>query len=300
MADTIRVPGPAVARRRAPRVAHWWFLAPAVALFLAFFAYPLVMSLLGSFQGREHGVDVWVGLRQYERLLQDPSMLTALVNVGVVLLIQVPLMMLVAVLLAVALNLSWLRFRATLRVAYFLPAVTTLVAYALVFRVLLNTDGGVVNQMLGVLGVAPVDWLNDPLWARLALVASLTWRWAGFNMIIVLAGLQGIAKEQYEAARMDGAGPARTFVSIVLPQLKPVLLFCAITSTIGTLQLFDEPLVLTGGGPANATLTPVLYLYRVGFQQLDFGYASAIAWVLVLVIGALAALQWRLMGGRDE
>jgi lactose/L-arabinose transport system permease protein len=276
------------------------FIAPAAALFAIFFAYPLFASLYQSFETRENGVDVWTGLSQYRRLLHDPLMGTALFNAGLILVIQVPLMICIALILAQVLNQSWLRFRTTLRISYFLPAVTTLVAYSVVFRVLLKTDGGVANQLLAFLHLPTVDWLNDPVWARVALIGSVTWRWTGYNMVILLAGLQAIPRETYEAAALDGASTARTFVHVVLPQLKPVILFCTITSTIGTLQLFDENYILTGGGPDNATLTPVLYLYKTGFQQLDFGYASAIAWVLVAIIGVLSFVQWRFMGGRES
>lgn len=172
---------------------------------------------------------------------------------------------------------------------------TTLVAYAVVFRVLLATDGGAVNQMLGVLGVAPIDWLNNEWWARVSVIAAVTWRWTGYNMVIILAGLQSIPPELYEAAKVDGAGRWQTFWSVVLPQLRPVLIFTGITSTIGALQLFDENFILTGGGPNDATLTPVLYLYKVGFRQFDFGYASAIAWMLVLITAIIAVVQFRVM-----
>ncbi|MFI6595540.1 carbohydrate ABC transporter permease [Nonomuraea sp. NPDC050536] len=271
------------AKRWRRRTVPWIFVGPAAALFGMFFAYPLAASLLQSLDG---------GAGNYTRLAGDPSFLQSLVNVGLILVIQVPIMIALATVLAYVLNQSWLRFRATLRAAYFLPAVTTLVAYAVVFRVLLRTEGGAVNQVLGL----QVDWLNDPLWARVALIASITWRWAGYNAIILLAGLQAIGREQYEAAAIDGAGPLTTFSKVILPQLRPVLLFCSITSTIGTLQLFDEPLVLTGGGPGDATLTPILYLYQVGFKQFDFGYAAAIAWVVVLLIGGLSWLQFRYFG----
>ncbi|MEU0516460.1 sugar ABC transporter permease [Streptosporangium sp. NPDC006007] len=274
------------------RTMPWIFVGPAAALFVLFFAYPLAASFLQSLQTTEAGVAEWTGVGQYARMLDDPSFLQSLSNVALILVVQVPIMIGLAVVLAYVLNQSWLRFRATLRAAYFLPAVTTLVAYAVVFRVLLKTEGGAVNQILGV----EVDWLNDPFWARVALIASITWRWTGYNAIILLAGLQAVGREQYEAAAIDGAGPLVTFRRVVLPQLRPVVLFCSITSTIGTLQLFDEPLVLTGGGPADSTLTPILYLYQVGFRQFDFGYAAAIAWVVVALIGGLSYLQFRYFG----
>lgn len=283
-------------RRRRPRLTHWVFVGPGTALFAIFFAYPLVASLIQSLQSNQDGRNVFVGLQQYQRMLHDPLMAKALLNTGLILVVQVPVMIGLALVLAAVLNSSWRRFRTTLRVAYFLPAVTTLVAYSIVFRVLLKTEGGVVNQLLGAVGLHGIDWLNSPGWARIALIASITWRWTGYNMVILLAGLQAVPKELYEAAAVDGAGPVTTFVRVILPELRPVLLFTTVTSTIGTLQLFDENFILTGGGPANATLTPVLYLYRVGFQQLDFGYASAIAWVVVLIIGVLSLLQFRFLG----
>ncbi|HEY1179733.1 MAG TPA: sugar ABC transporter permease, partial [Phytomonospora sp.] len=284
--------------RRKSRLTPWAFVGPAVALFAVFFAYPLVASLVQSFQTDERGETVWAGLDNYRRLLGDPLMPTALGNTAIILLIQVPLMLVLALLLAQILNQSWLRMRTGYRIAYFLPAVTTLVAYAIVFRVLLRSDSGVLNQLLGVVGLPAVDWLNDPVWAKVALIASITWKWTGYNMVILLAGLQAIPREQYEAAAVDGAGPVTTYVKVVVPQLRPVILFCLITSTIGTLQLFDEPYLLTGGGPGDATLTPIIYLYRVGFDQLDFGYASAIAWVVVLLIGALSLIQFKALGRR--
>jgi lactose/L-arabinose transport system permease protein len=278
------------------RIVPWAFAGPAAALFVVFFAYPLAASLYQSLTADRDGVQTFVGLQQYQRMLHDPVFWKSLRNTGLLLVIQVPLMVGLALVLACVLNQSWLRFSSTWRVAYFLPSVTMLVAYAVVFRVLLKTDGGMVNQALGWFGVAPVDWLNDPMWARVALIASITWRWTGYNAVILLAGLQAISKEQYEAAAIDGAGTVQTFTRIVVPQLRPVILFCSVTSTIGTLQLFDENFVLTKGGPDNATMTPVLYLYKIGFDQMDFGYASAIAWAVVLVIGVLSVLQFKVFG----
>lgn len=278
----------------------WFFAAPAIALFGFFFAYPLVASLLQSFQVTDRGVTRFGGLENYARLATDDLVGLSLINAGILLVVQVPLMIGLALLLAVVLNESWLRFRTTFRMIHFLPAVTTLVAYSLVFRVMLQTDGGVINQLIGVFGIAPIDWLNNPYWARVALIASITWRWTGYNMVLLLAGLQSIPREQYESAAMDGATGWSTFRHVVVPQLRPVLIFTSITSTIGALQLFDENFILTGGGPSNATLTPVLYLYRVGFRQFDFGYASAIAWLLVLVIGVFSIVQYWLMRERDN
>ncbi|MFI7007802.1 carbohydrate ABC transporter permease [Streptomyces sp. NPDC050145] len=282
--------------RRRLRRTGWIFAAPAAALFALFFAYPLGASVLQSFTSEDAGAVHWVGLDQYRRMFHDTAFLKSLANTGLILVVQVPVMIGLGLVLAVLLNQSWLRFRGTWRALHFLPAVTTLVAYAVVFQVLLKTDGGLVNQIVGVFGLGPVDWLNDPTWARISLILTLTWRWTGYNAVIVLAGLQAIGKDQYEAASIDGAGTLTTYTRVVLPQLRPVLLFCVVTSTIGTLQLFDENYVLTRGGPDDATLTPVVYLYKVGFQQFDFGYAAAIAWVVVALIAAISALQYLLFG----
>jgi lactose/L-arabinose transport system permease protein len=276
----------------------WIFVAPATLLFLVFFAYPLGQSLFQSFTTREAGVDTWIGLANYGRLLNDPLVLKSLQTAGLILAVQMPMMIVLAVGLAVLLNSSWLRFKTTFRLIHFLPAVTTLVAYSLVFRIMLQSDGGVVNQFLQSLNIPSIDWLNSTFWAPISVIASVTWRWTGYNMVFVLAGLQAIPKEQYESATLDGASNLRTFFSVVLPQLRPVLIFVTITSTIGSLQLFDENYILTGGGPANATLTPVLLMYKTGFRDFDFGYASAIAWMLVVLIGLLSLLQFRVLRER--
>ncbi|MET0854114.1 MAG: sugar ABC transporter permease [Microterricola sp.] len=272
-----------------------FFALPAAALLAIFFTFPLLSSLWQSFFATSGGVSTFVGLEQYARLFKDPLIAKSLGNAGLILIIQVPLMIGLALGLAYLLNQAWLRFSSGFRLLTFLPAVTTLVAYAVVFRVMLATDGGAINQMIGLVGIPPVDWLNNEVWARVALIGAITWRWTGYNMVIILAGLQAIPAELYEAARIDGAGRWQIFTKVVIPQLRPVLIFTTITSTIGALQLFDENYILTGGGPSDATLTPVLYLYKVGFQHFDFGYASAIAWLLVVLTAIVSIIQFRLM-----
>ncbi|KQW06774.1 lactose ABC transporter permease [Leifsonia sp. Root4] len=272
-----------------------FFALPAAALLAIFFTFPLLSSLWQSFFATSGGVSTFVGLEQYARLFKDPLIAKSLGNAGLILIIQVPLMIGLALGLAYLLNQAWLRFSSGFRLLTFLPAVTTLVAYAVVFRVMLATDGGAINQMIGLVGIPPVDWLNNEVWARVALIGAITWRWTGYNMVIILAGLQAIPAELYEAARIDGAGRWQIFTKVVIPQLRPVLIFTTITSTIGALQLFDENYILTGGGPSDATLTPVLYLYKVGFRQFDFGYASAIAWLLVVITAIVSIIQFRLL-----
>ncbi|WP_066174919.1 carbohydrate ABC transporter permease [Bacillus marinisedimentorum] len=271
------------------------FLAPAVLLFLLFTAYPIISSLMLSFQKLEGGEYVFAGLSNYTRLLQDTVFFEALKNTFIFLLIQVPIMLFLALVLANALNSQLLKFRGLFRVGFFMPAVTSLVAYAILFSIMLQ-DTGLINQFLGMIGIGPVKWLSDPFWAKVSIIMSMTWRWTGYNMVIYLAAMQNIPDELYEAASLDGAGKFRQFISITIPQLKPVIVFTAIISTISTLQLFDEPYNLTRGGPADATLTLGLYIYRVGFSYFEFGYASAIAYVIVLIVAVLSILQLKLTG----
>lgn len=271
------------------------FLAPAIILFLLFTAYPIISSLLLSFQKLEGGVYVFTGLSNYTRLMQDSVFFEALKNTFIFLLIQVPIMLGLALLLANALNSKLLKYRGFFRVGFFMPAVTSLVAYAILFSIMLQ-DSGLLNQLLAYIGIDPVKWLSHPFWAKVSIIMAMTWRWTGYNMVIYLAAMQNIPDELYEAASLDGAGKVRQFLNITVPQLKPVILFTAIISTISTLQLFDEPFNLTKGGPADATLTLGLYIYRVGFSYFEFGYASAIAYVIVLIVAVLSIIQLKISG----
>ncbi|RKT19143.1 carbohydrate ABC transporter membrane protein 1 (CUT1 family) [Streptomyces sp. 1114.5] len=307
-------PGPAFvksatvrARRSAPRRSRrrrtalpYLLLAPALITFGIFKAYPVVSSLLLSFTTGSGTATRAAGLANYRRLLDDPLFWTALRNTGEILVVQVPLMLGLALLMAVGINSALVRWRTVWRLGVFMPAVTGLVATGVMFSFLLNTDNGAVNRLLQAVGLSGVDWLGQPFWARMAVVLVLTWHYTGYNAVIYLAGLQSIPKELYEAAMVDGAGPVRRFTAITVPALRPVLLFTIVLSTIGTLQLFDEPYVLTGGGPDNATLTVSMYLYQNGFRYFDFGYASAIAYALTLLVSVLGAVQMRLMGERDR
>ncbi|UTR11838.1 MULTISPECIES: carbohydrate ABC transporter permease [Evansella] len=282
-----------------PKTAPYIFIAPAVILFLLFTVYPVISSLILSFQTTTGGVTEFAGLDNYRRLFNDPLFYQALGNTFIILIIQVPIMLTLAVLLAVLMNSALLRMRGFFRVAFFMPAITALVAYAIVFMILLDENYGIVNYALSLVGIDPIAWLNDPFWAKVSLIIAVTWRWTGYNMVIFLAGLQGISKDLYEAASIDGAGKIRQFFSITLPQLKPIFLFTFVLSTIGTLQLFDEPFILTGGGPNNSTLTISLYLYLNGFRYFDFNYASAIAYVLVIIIAVLSWLQMKVAGDKE-
>ncbi|MFB8031783.1 carbohydrate ABC transporter permease [Streptomyces sp. NPDC056004] len=273
-------------------------IMPAVLGFAIFKAYPIVSSLWISLTTGNGDSRHFAGIANYRRLLDDPLFWTALKNTALILVAQVPLMLGLALLVALALNSTKVWLRPLWRLGVFVPSLTGLVAAGVMFSVILNRDAGLLNWVLSLFGVDRVNWLGSPFWARVGVVLVITWHYTGYNAVMYLAGLQGIPQELYEAAMVDGAGPIRRFFSITLPQLRPILLLTVVLSTIGTLQLFDEPYVLTGGGPDNATLTVTMYLYNNGFKYFDFGYASAIAYALALIVSVLGILQVRLMGER--
>ncbi|MFG2631012.1 carbohydrate ABC transporter permease [Streptomyces sp. NPDC048473] len=273
-------------------------IMPAVLGFAIFKAYPIADSLWISLTTGNGDDRRFTGLANYQRLLDDPLFWTALKNTALILVVQVPLMLGLALLVALGLNSTKVWLRPLWRLGVFVPSLTGLVAAGVMFSVILNRDAGLLNWVLSLFGIDRVNWLGSPFWARVGVVLVLTWHYTGYNAVMYLAALQGIPTELYEAAMVDGAGPIRRFASITLPQLRPILLLTVVLSTIGTLQLFDEPYVLTGGGPDNATLTVTMYLYNNGFKYFDFGYASAIAYALALIVSALGILQVRLMGER--
>ncbi|GAA3507399.1 carbohydrate ABC transporter permease [Streptomyces showdoensis] len=273
-------------------------IMPAVLGFAVFKAYPIAASFWISLTTGSGDEQRFAGLANYERLLTDPLFWTALKNTGLILVVQVPLMLGLALLVALGLNSTKVWLRPLWRLGVFVPSLTGLVAAGVMFSVILNRDAGLLNWVLSLFGIDPVNWLGSPFWARVAVVLVITWHYTGYNAVMYLAGLQGIPKELYEAAMVDGAGPVRRFFAITLPQLRPILLLTVVLSTIGTLQLFDEPYVLTGGGPDNSTLTVTMYLYDNGFTYFDFGYASALAYALALIVSVLGIIQVRLMGER--
>ncbi|MEW1632825.1 sugar ABC transporter permease [Streptomyces sp. NPDC093801] len=286
-------------RRARRRPAPYLFVLPALLLFAVFRLYPIASSFVLSLHRTAGGTRTFAGTDNYERLLHDPLFWTALKNTAVLLAVQVPVMLALATGLAVALDSRLLRGRSVFRLGFFLPMVTGLVAYGIVFSVLLNKDYGLVNWLLGLLGAGPVPWLTHPLWAQVSLGIALTWHYTGYNAVILLARLQSVPAELYDAAAVDGAAGWRTFLHVTLPGLRPVLLLTAVLSTVGTLQLFDEPYVLTGGGPDNATLTIGVYLYQNAFKYFDFGYASAVAYALAVLIAALGLIQFRVLGDKE-
>ncbi|MBB6346700.1 carbohydrate ABC transporter permease [Nonomuraea muscovyensis] len=297
MTLTLPRPGRMTVPRRSfvtKRNIPYLLVLPALLGFMVFKAYPILAAMYISLTTGAGAARSFVGLDNYVRLVNDPLFWTSLWNTGLILVVQVPIMLLLALLLALGLNSSLVRLRGLWRLGVFMPSLTGLVAYGVMFSVILRKDAGLLNWLLSLFGVDPIDWLGSPFWARIAIVIALTWHYTGYNAVIYLAGLQSIPKDLYEAAMVDGAGSARRFWSITVPQLRPILLLTVVLSTIGTLQLFDEPFVLTGGGPDNSTLTISLYLYQNGFRYFDFGYAAAIAYALTLIVVGFGIAQMRM------
>jgi multiple sugar transport system permease protein len=280
-----------------------WFVAPALAAITVFFALPVVAGLLLSFTDfdiyalGDPSVLRFVGLENYRRLLGEPLFWKALGNTLVFCLVGGPLTVGLALAAALALRSPRVRGRAFFRTVFFLPAVTTLVAVAVVWRYLYHPRLGLLNQLLAAVGVGPVDWLGDPRFALPAIIGLAVWKNFGFDMVIFLAGLEAIPPSLYEAARIDGASRLAQLRHVTLPMLSPTLVFVAVVTAIGYLQLFAEPYVMTQGGPGDATTSVVLLLYEEGFRWWNLGQAAAIAFVLFAIIGAATALQLR--AGRE-
>ena len=274
----------------------WLFIAPAIALISIFLVYPIVRSLYLSFFTGKGMMMKFGGTANIERLWNDPVFIHALTNTITFFVVQVPIMIVLALILASVLNNDRLKFIGFFRTAIFLPCVASLVAYSVLFKSMFSVDG-VVNSALMAIGLigSPIGWLTEPFWAKLLVIIAITWRWTGYNMIFYLAALQNIDKSIYEAARIDGVPAWARFLYITIPMLKPVILFTTIISTIGTIQLFDEVYNLTEGrgSPANSTLTLSLYIYNLTFRFMpSFGYAATISYVIVLMVALFSFLQF--------
>ena len=269
-------------------------LLPTIVIFAVFMIYPILYSFYLSFTEFSGGTYNFVGLQNYIELFHDPVFYKALFNTFFYLIIQVPVMISLALLLAVLIEQKFIRGKGFFRMATFLPTITSLVAYSLVFKVLFNTNYGLINYIIEFFGGEKVQWIYSAWPARASIIISITWRWVGYNMIILLAGIQAIPTEMYESASLDGANFWQQLFYITIPAIKPIILFTTITSTIGTLQLFDEPYILTQGGPNYATITLGEYLYDNGFTFLKFGFASALGYVMVIIIGLLSWIQFRM------
>ncbi|MBO7135197.1 MAG: sugar ABC transporter permease [Spirochaetaceae bacterium] len=278
------------------KIAGWNFVAPASLLIFILSFYPMLNSFVLSLQSGLANNLHFVGLRNYIRLFQDEKFLAALRNVVIYFIFQVPIMLFLALILASILNDENLKFKGLFRTLVFLPCATSLVSSALIFKSLFSLDG-LLNSLFLKWNLldSPKNWLNDPFWAKVVIILTITWRWTGYNTVFFLAGLQNIGKSIYEAARIDGASPFQSFFHITLPQLKPVILLTAIMSTNGTLQLFDEVKNITAGGPGNSTLTISQYIYDISFKyNPQFGYAAAVSYVILIIVALLSFIQLKI------
>lgn len=274
----------------------WKFIIFSVVLSSVFLLYPILYSIYLSLHNMQGLQSVFVGFGNYLRMFQDDIFWKALMNNFTFLIFQVPIMVVLGLLMAFLLNTPNLKGRTFFKLALFLPCVTSLVSYAVLFKMMFQM-GGIVNDTLMAIGIVqnPIDWLNSPFWAKVTVIIALCWRWTGYNMIFYLAGLQNISDDTLEAAEIDGANGFQKFFKVVIPQLKPVIVFTTITSTIGTIQLFDEVVNLTGGGPSNETLTAAQLIYNHSFiYTSNFGYSATLSWALVIIIAVLSIIQLKI------
>ena len=280
----------------------WVFLTPATLMIAVMSFWPMIQAFILSLQtGKANNLKFGNPLANYIRMFRDNVFTTSLGNTFLYLIIQVPIMLVLALILASMLNNKDLRCKGLFRTAIFLPCATSLVSYAIIFRSLFSVDG-FVNTVLINLGILNTgyNFLGHATSAKIIIIVALIWRWTGYNMVFYLSGLQNIEYSVYEAAKIDGASPMQTFFRITVPLLKPTILLTAIMSTNGTLQLFDESVNLTKGGPANATITMSHYIYNMSFKYVPtFGYAAAMSFLIFILVAILAFIQMKVGDKRD-
>ena len=282
------------------RTTAWWFAAPALLVIGVFFFLPVLAALLMSLTDfdiyalADLGNLRFVGIRNYVRLLETPLFWQALGNTVYFVVVGVPLSIGASLGTALLLHSRLARCKGFFRTALFAPVVTTLVAVAVIWRYLFNTRYGFLNFALGHVGIDPIDWLGDPHWAMPAIIVFAVWKNFGYNMIILLAGLQAIPEDLFEAARIDGASFTKQFLHVTLPMLSPLLVMVSILTIAGYFQLFAEPYVMTQGGPLQSTVSVLYFMYEEGFKWWNLGSASAVAFLLFLFVFGVTALQLRM------
>ena len=280
-------------------IVGWGFLLPASLLIFIFCFYPMLQAVLLSFKRGNNAAERWVGFANYTRLFKDKVFLECLFNTVFYFVIQVPIMLVLALILAQMLNSPDVKCKGIFRTMIFLPCATSLVSYSMIFKSLFASNG-FINTMLGWINIAPIDWFNRTWPARIVIIIALVWRWTGYNMVFYLAGLQNIDGSIYEAATIDGCNAFQKLTKMTIPLLKPTILLTAIMSTSGTLQLFDESVNLTGGGPGKATMTLAHYIYSTTFENTpNFNYAAAISVFILICISILSFIQMKVGDKRD-
>jgi len=280
----------------------WWFIGLSIIGFAVFMLYPILNSVKLVFTSLSGNSSKFVGFGNFVRLFHDDVFWSSLGNSFLFLVVEVPIMLLFAIVLAVVLNSKKLRFRGFWRLLIFLPCVTSLVSYSVLFKMLFASDGLINNFLVNTLHIisSPIPWLTSPGMAKVVIILALLWRWTGYNMIFFLAGLQNVSEEIYEAADIDGASKIQQFIHITLPALRPIILFSAVQSTISTLPLFDEPMNITAGGPNNSSMTIAMYIYNVSFKFVpNFGYAASLSYVVMFIILILSLIQMKVAKSDD-
>lgn len=283
------------------RAAGWAFLTPATLMIVIMSFYPMIRAFIISLQTGTGKNMTFTGASNYARILKDTVFQTSIKNTFFYLIIQVPIMLVLAILLAQLLNNRDLRLKGLFRTCVFLPCATSLVSYAIIFRSLFATDG-LINAVLVNLGILSTgyNFLGNALSAKIVIIIALIWRWTGYNMVFYLAALQNIEYSVYEAAKIDGANGWKTFWGITVPLLRPTIIMTFIMSINGTLQLFDESLNLTKGGPANSTITMSHYIYNTCFiNSPNFGYAAAMSFIVFIMVAVLAFINLKVGDTRD-
>ena len=284
--------------------AGWIFLLPATILIFVMSFYPMIQAFINSFKTGPSSRMVWSEpiFKNYIRMFQDKIFITTLGNTYLYLIVQVPIMLILAILLAQLLNNKDLKCRGLFRTMVFLPCATSLVSYSLIFKSLFAKEG-LINMLLMKLGLISqnINFIGETNTARMVIILALIWRWTGYNMVFYLAGLQNIEYSVYEAAKIDGATGWKTFWHITVPLLRPTIIMTFIMSINGTLQLFDESMNLTSGGPANSTMTMSHYIYDNSFGQGvgNFGYSSAMAFLVFIMVAILAFINLKVGDKRD-
>ena len=284
-------------------MAPYLFISPFFLLYGAFMIVPIGAALyLSCTTWAGFGDPVWVGLDNYKRLLGDDVLFASVKNTLVYVFVSIGIVVPLALLVATALNARGLRGRDMFRLIYFLPVVLSPIVITLVFSLAFDRQFGVINGVLrSVFGVGQIDWLGDPLLAKLVVAFLVIWRWTGYLTIFFLAGLQNIPRELYEAASIDGAGATSQFRNVTLPMLRPVTVFVAVTVMVGSAQIFDEPYLLTRGGPENATISVAMFIYRAAFQYQELGYAAAAGVLMFFAVFALGRVMTAVLGvGRES
>jgi ABC-type sugar transport system permease subunit len=284
-------------------LAAWGFTAPFILLFAVFLLIPILASLVLAFTSFGIGnIQSWssaefIGFENFTKLFSDEVFIKSVRNTAYFVVVGVPFTVVIGLLLAVALNQGIGRLRGLFRVGYYVPVVTSIVAIAVIWRYLLEPDVGLINTVLGKLGIEGRNWLGDPKTTMPSIIALGVWRNIGQSMVILLAALQTVDPQLYDAARVDGAKGRQVFRHVTVPMLRPAILFVTVITTIGYLQVFEEPFVMTGpsGGTQQSAFTTSMYVYQEGFRFFNLGYASAVAYALFTAIVVLAILQFRVL-----